>query len=173
MCSDPWWIFTTINLFWNIKRRYEFGLFELIDVSPRFGVLLGAMILSVTFIIVDILSVTGVLASGLPNGINPFWKLAYVFKCLTDTIILDDFKTALDKLKQYRLQRLSSVTDSDPNRRDLTFSRSRSVAPQPWLDASGGNSGDKLGSAAHYDNIDLEARYWTQGDGGASTSSNG
>jgi hypothetical protein len=32
-------------------------------------------------------------------GVNPFWKLAPVFKCLTDTVmVLDDFKTALDRL---------------------------------------------------------------------------
>lgn len=167
---DPWWIFTTINLFWNIKRRYDFALFELIRVSPRFGVLLGAMTLSVSFIVVDILSVTGVLGSGLPDGINPFWKLAYVFKCLTDTIILDDFKTALDKMKQYRLQRISSIADSDQHRRDLDCTRSRSLAAQPWNDPAVVPA-DKLGSAAHYDHIDLEARYWTQDHGGASTSS--
>jgi hypothetical protein len=76
---DPWWIFTTLSLLWNIKTRYEFGYIELIRVSPRFGVLLGAMMMSICFIIVDILAVTHVLpASGLPDGINPFWKLAFV-----------------------------------------------------------------------------------------------
>jgi len=106
---DPWWIFTCVNLFWNIKRRYDFTLLELVRVSPRFGILLGAMILSVSFIICDILSVTKVIGgAGSADGINPFWKLAFVFKCLTDTVILDDFKTALDRLKQYKLQQLES-----------------------------------------------------------------
>lgn len=121
---DPWWIFTCCSLFWNIKRRYEFGIIELIRVSPRFGILLMAMVLSVSFIIVDVLSVTHVIeGSGLPDGINPFWKLAFVFKCLTDTVILDDFKTALDRLKQYRLERMGSavsgfgVLDSNDERR--------------------------------------------------------
>jgi hypothetical protein len=109
---DPWWIFTTCNLFWNIIRRYEFSLIELIRVSPRFGVLLVSMLLSVGFIVVDICSVTKAFQSSLPEGINPFWKLAFIFKCLTDTIILDDFKTALDKLKDYKLQRLKSHTFS-------------------------------------------------------------
>lgn len=63
------------------------------------------MTLSVCFIIVDIISVTDVLKSHLPDGLNPFWKLAFVFKCLTDSIILDDFKTALDKLMQFKMQR--------------------------------------------------------------------
>ncbi|KAK5121895.1 hypothetical protein LTR85_004466 [Meristemomyces frigidus] len=107
---DPWWIFTISNLVYNIKSKYEFGLFELMRVSPRFGVLLGAMVLSICFIIIDILAVTHVLPTGsLPDGINPFWKLAFVFKCLTDTIILDDFKTALDRLTQHRLARMGSV----------------------------------------------------------------
>ena len=106
---DPWWIFTVCNLFWNIIRRYEFSLIELVRVSPRFGVLLVSMLMSLGFIIVDICSVTGELNSSLPQGINPFWKLAFIFKCLTDTIILDDFKTALDKLKEYRLQRMNSL----------------------------------------------------------------
>lgn len=107
---DPWWIFTACNLIYNIKSKYDFGYWELVRVSPRFGVLLFAMFLSIGFIIVDVLSVTHVISGGaLPDGINPFWKLAFVFKCLTDTIILDDFKTALDRLKQYKLDRLGSV----------------------------------------------------------------
>ena len=81
---DPWWIFTVCSLLWNIKTRYEFGYLEMIRIAPRFGVLLGAMILSITFLLLDILSVTQVLhGSGLPDGLNPFWKLAFVFKCLT------------------------------------------------------------------------------------------
>lgn len=110
---DPWWIFTVCNLFWNIKRRYEFSLLELCRVSPRFAILLLAMCLSICFIIVDILSVTHVVTgSGTPDGINPWWKLAFVFKCLTDTVILDDFKTALDRLKKHRMKRLGSF-DAD------------------------------------------------------------
>lgn len=65
-----------------------------------------AMILSIIFTIIDICAVTGTLKSALPIGINPFWKLAFVFKLLTDSVILDDFKTALDKLSCYNLSRL-------------------------------------------------------------------
>lgn len=68
------------------------------------------MILSIVFIILDILSVTHVIIGpGLPNGINPFWKLAFIFKCLTDTVILDDFKTALDRLKRYKMQQIGTA----------------------------------------------------------------
>lgn len=75
LCRDPWWIFTTVSLFWNIKRRYEFGIIEILRISPRFAVMLMAMCLSIGFLLVDILSVTGVLSSALPVGINPFWKV--------------------------------------------------------------------------------------------------
>jgi hypothetical protein len=107
---DPWWIFTVLSLFYNIKTRYEFGYIELMRVSPRFALLLATMLIAIAFIIVDVLAVTHVIkGSGLPDGINPFWKLAFAFKCFTDTIILDDFKTALDRLKQFKLQRIGSV----------------------------------------------------------------
>ena len=111
---DPWWIFTVLSHLYNIRTRYEFGYYELMRVSPRFAVLIGAMLMSIGFIIVDILAVTRVISgAGLPDGINPFWKLAFVFKCLTDTIILDDFKTALDRLKQYKLERLGSIASDN------------------------------------------------------------
>ncbi|KAI6793089.1 hypothetical protein KC360_g6219 [Hortaea werneckii] len=117
---DPWWLFTIANLIYNIKSKYEFGLIELIRVSPRFGVLLGAMFLSIAFIIIDILAVTHVIsATSLPDGINPFWKLAFVFKCLTDTIVLDDFKSALDRLKNYKLEQMGSIL-SDGLRGEFT-----------------------------------------------------
>ncbi|KAF2861917.1 hypothetical protein K470DRAFT_214072 [Piedraia hortae CBS 480.64] len=107
---DPWWVFTTCSLLWNIKTRYEFGFWELIRLSPRFGVLLAAMGLSLCFILVDILSVTNVFhVAGNPEGINPFWKLAFVFKCLTDSIILDDFKTALDRFKEHKLNLIAGT----------------------------------------------------------------
>jgi hypothetical protein len=110
---DPWWIFTTISLFWNIKMRYELGIMEIIRLSPRFGVLLAAMVVSICFIVVDIIATTGVFNNhALPDGINPFWKLAFVFKCLTDTIVLDDFKTALDRLTDAKMRRLDSWTGS-------------------------------------------------------------
>ncbi|KAL9091010.1 MAG: hypothetical protein Q9159_001636 [Coniocarpon cinnabarinum] len=102
---DPWWIVTTIFLFYKIATHYRIALPTLVWISPRFGVLLGAMLLSVIFIILDVLSVTHVLDSALPDGLNPFWKLSTVFKCLTDSIILDDFKTALDRLMRHKLRR--------------------------------------------------------------------
>jgi hypothetical protein len=105
---DPWWIFTVCALFWIIKSRYEFTVLEIIRISPRFAIMLLAMFLSICFLIFDILSVTGVLTSSLPVGENPFWKLSYVFKCLTDSVILDDFKTALDRLWEFKMEKMNS-----------------------------------------------------------------
>ena len=161
---DPWWIFTVLSLFWNIKTRYEFSYLELLRVSPRFGVLLGAMILSICFIFLDILAVTHVIdGKGLPDGINPFWKLAFVFKCLTDTIVLDDFKTALDKLKQYKLQRLGgAITDDNPQdfvdvdqvQRKKSDPLSNGALALP---SSYANPARDWSKAEHSENIDLEA----------------
>ncbi|KAF1985226.1 hypothetical protein K402DRAFT_379521 [Aulographum hederae CBS 113979] len=110
---DPWWIFTSLNLFYNIKRRYSFPLISLIRISPRFGIMLASMLLSVLFIIVDIVSVTDVFSThALPDGINPFWKMAFIYKCLTDSIILDDFKTALDRLHAVQMERMGCLPSS-------------------------------------------------------------
>lgn len=110
--SDPWWIFTAINLFWNIKYRYEFKPLEIIRISPRFGLLLLSMSLSIIFITIDLLSVTPVIPIGY---INPFWKFAFIFKCFTDTIVLDDFKTALDKLSRYKMDQNYPLPFSRPS----------------------------------------------------------
>ena len=78
-------------LFLIIKTQYDLTLREILRISPRFGIMLGAMILSITFIILDILTVTDVLNLGGTVGINPFWKLAFVFKCLTDSVSITAF----------------------------------------------------------------------------------
>jgi len=72
------------------------------------------MTLSIAFIIVDIVAVTSALNNVLPDGLNPFWKLAFVFKCLTDSIVLDDFKTALDRLMRFKMhkERFGTVDDT-------------------------------------------------------------
>ncbi|KAJ5669531.1 hypothetical protein N7462_010601 [Penicillium macrosclerotiorum] len=105
---DPWWVFTTCSLFYTIKKEYNFGLWELVKVSPRFGVMLLSMCLSIAFIVVDTCSVLNVFSDALPQGIEPFWKLSFIFKCLCDTVILDDFKTALDRMRAYWLRKQAS-----------------------------------------------------------------
>jgi hypothetical protein len=116
-CSDPWWIFTTIFLFYNIKTKYELTIPQITRISPRFAVMLGAMVLSICFIVLDVLSVTNVLKESLPVGINPFWKLSFVFKCLTDAVVLDDFKTALDRLRAFKISRLGTFPANNTDSR--------------------------------------------------------
>lgn len=108
LCRDPWWIAAALFLMYNIKTKYDLSLLQIVRISPRFAVMLGAMLLSIIFIILDVCSVTGAFESTLPVGINPFWKLSFVFKCLTDSVVLDDFKTALDRLRAFKISRLGS-----------------------------------------------------------------
>ena len=125
--SDPWWVYTTCCLLYNIRTRYNFGFFEIMYISPRFAVMLLAMTLSIIFTVIDICSVTDTLKSALPVGINPFWKLAFVFKLLTDSVILDDFKTALDKLRAFNLSRVEENTGNGwPSHRDMSLHRGTS-----------------------------------------------
>jgi hypothetical protein len=46
-------------------------------VSPRFGVMLASMFLSIAFIVVDTCSVLNAFkGSDLPTGVEPFWKVS-------------------------------------------------------------------------------------------------
>ena len=98
--------------------------------------MLAAMALSIIFIVLDVLSVTEAFQSVLPVGINPFWKLSFVFKCLTDSVVLDDFKTALDRLRAFKISRLGSFALDDGDRRhrehqDAIFESNNWAEPPP------------------------------------------
>ena len=110
---DPWWIFTNIILLHVIRKTYGTSVFRLIGQSPRLGILLAAVCLAIIFTIMDILAsiLTGL---STVDGINPYWKLSLVFKCLTDTIMLDDFKTELKKLGFARMEREEAKRNSVP-----------------------------------------------------------
>lgn len=77
--SDPWWVFTTCHLFYIIRRQYSLQIFELVTVSPRFGILLVSMCLSLAFTVLDACSVVGALPLSLPKGAGPFWRVSFVF----------------------------------------------------------------------------------------------
>ncbi|KAK7511046.1 hypothetical protein IWZ03DRAFT_396586 [Phyllosticta citriasiana] len=121
---DPWWIWTCSSLLYNIHTQYSLSLCTIIRASPRFGLLLGSMLLSVLFLLIDIAAVVGAFNSTvLPDGLNPWWKLSFCFKCLTDTLVLDDFKTALDRLwrarNRQKERRKSLLTDAGKQRAEL------------------------------------------------------
>lgn len=103
---DPWWLFTCAAFFRVIMKCYGTGVIGLVKRSPRFGILLAAICLAIIFTICDIAASANalVLSTGKgTDGINPWWKIALVFKCLTDTILLDDFKTELKRLGVKRI----------------------------------------------------------------------
>jgi hypothetical protein len=107
LVRDPWWIFTTWKLIHAIKKTYAFNIWTLIGINRRFGVMLACMMLSIVFLLTDVaVSAAKVTAS---SGINPYWRFALVFKCASDTIFLDDFKSVLDDIVA---RKFSSVGDS-------------------------------------------------------------
>jgi hypothetical protein len=128
---------------WTIKTQYELTLAEIIRISPRFGIMLFAMIVSIIFIILDICSVTGAfdVAHPHPVGINPFWKLAFVFKCLTDMVVLDDFKTALDRLRAFKISRLGSFCQDNNDQRTWVDNNLNNT----WEELAAGLQRDPLG----------------------------
>ncbi|OQV02007.1 hypothetical protein CLAIMM_07266 [Cladophialophora immunda] len=107
-----WQISNNFRFFNNINDFY-------VKRSPRFGILLCAICFSLIFTAVDIAASIHNF-TGSTDGINPWWKLSLVFKCLTDTIMLDDFKTELKRLgirrmRKEELRRHSFALVGDPN----------------------------------------------------------
>jgi hypothetical protein len=96
LLRDPWWIFTTWRLVNAIKKTYGFTLWSLVRINSRFGVMLGCMFLSIAFLLTDVAVNAAHITSS--SGINPYWRFALVFKCASDTIFLDDFKSVLDDI---------------------------------------------------------------------------
>lgn len=105
LMKDPWWLFTNIVLLHIIARTYGVSIFRLVRSSPRLGILLCAVFLAIGFTAVDIAATIVQSALSHVDGINPYWKLSLVFKCLTDAIMLDDFATELKRLGMRRMQR--------------------------------------------------------------------
>ncbi|KAF1911261.1 hypothetical protein BDU57DRAFT_97534 [Ampelomyces quisqualis] len=96
LLRDPWWIFTTWTLVSSIKKTYGFKLWALVRINKRFGVMLLCMALSIVFLLTDVAISAAKLSTN--SGINPYWRFALVFKCASDTIFLDDFKSILDSI---------------------------------------------------------------------------
>jgi hypothetical protein len=96
LVRDPWWIFTTWRLIDIIKKTYNFKLWALVRINTRFGVMLLCMALSIVFLLTDVVFSAAKLTAN--SGINPYWRFALVFKCASDTIFLDDFKSVLDDI---------------------------------------------------------------------------
>ncbi|KAI9841255.1 MAG: hypothetical protein M1837_000920 [Sclerophora amabilis] len=139
LARDPWWIFTTCDLIYIIKREYNFGLFELIRASPRFGVLILSMFLSIVFLMADVVVTAAHLS---PNdGINPYWKLSLVFKCAADALFLDDFKKVLDVLINHTLGKVGGQVHNANDPPPITDQRKmHDFGLQPVYTAQSGDS---------------------------------
>lgn len=101
LLRDPWWIFTTWRLVDAIKKTYGYSLWALVKINSRFGVMLGCMFVSIAFLLTDV--VVNATHDTSLSGINPYWRFALVFKCASDTIFLDDFKSVLDDIIAHKL----------------------------------------------------------------------
>jgi hypothetical protein len=122
---DPWWVFTTIKLVMAIRENYEFTISGLVRTSPRFGIMLFCLFLSIVFLITDVIFMIVVSKRG---GMNPFWRLALVFKCASDVIFLDDFKSVLDRISESAMRKITTFEYRD--------NASSSIHPPAPIDSS-------------------------------------
>jgi hypothetical protein len=111
---DPWWVFSILTLFHIVRKCYSLNVLKLVRKSPRFGILLAAIFFAISFTVVDIIS-SIVPGLSVTDGINPYWKLALVFKCLTDNIMLDDFKSVLQRLGAVKLDGTNAMQSNSLN----------------------------------------------------------
>ena len=103
-----------LPLFYIVSKCYNVKIWKMIRKAPRFGILLAAIILAMAFTTMDIA------ASIFPrlsptDGINPYWKLALIFKALTDNIMLDDFKSVLQRLGAMKLDGTEAMRTNSLN----------------------------------------------------------
>lgn len=82
---DPWWVYTTVRLVRVINTNYGYTLPGLVHISPRFGILLMCMFVSIVFVIVDLVytaksvshwGASGSSPSDFQSGVNPFWRVS-------------------------------------------------------------------------------------------------
>ncbi|KAJ4269841.1 hypothetical protein NW762_001510 [Fusarium torreyae] len=110
LARDPWWVFTTIKLVLAINENYDFTIPGLVRTSPRFGIMLLCLFLSIVFLVTDVIFMIVVSKRG---GMNPFWRLALVFKCASDVIFLDDFKSVLDRISESAMRKITTFEYRD------------------------------------------------------------
>jgi hypothetical protein len=130
LLRDPWWIFTTWKLVSAIKQTYGFSVFTLVRINVRFGVMLACMFISIAFLLTDVAVNAAHVTTA--SGINPYWRFALVFKCASDTIFLDDFKSVLDGILARKLSsaRGGTVHGRTQETRKRSFSSSMRGDPE-------------------------------------------
>jgi hypothetical protein len=90
------------------------------------------------------------------DRINPYWKLALVFKCLTDNIMLDDFKSVLQRLGAMELGGINAMLPNSMNMRPLGKERSADPIEEEYAESSSRPRGHlasrHLGGVIDHDN---------------------
>lgn len=134
LLRDPWWIFTTWKLLSAIRKTYGFSIFALVRINMRFGVMLACMFISIAFLLTDVAVNAAHITTA--SGINPYWRFALVFKCASDTIFLDDFKSVLDGIIARKLSSAGGSTmrnGTHPGRETRETAYSSSLRGDPAL----------------------------------------
>ena len=132
LLRDPWWIFTTWKLLSSIRKTYDFSILALVRINMRFGVMLTCMFISIAFLLTDVAVNAAHITTA--SGINPYWRFALVFKCASDTIFLDDFKSVLDGIIARKLSSAGGGTmrnGTHPGRETRERSYSSSLRGDP------------------------------------------
>jgi hypothetical protein len=84
------------------------------------------------------------------NRINPYWKLALVFKCLTDNILLDDFKSVLQRLGEMNLDETSTTLRRSMHINPIATEKSHSSHDEDGLgESSSGGRRNRTSSPDH------------------------
>ena len=121
---DPFWIFADLVFFWVIKQKYDLNVLQVIRKEPRFGVMFVAIFLAIIFAVMDLLDCIVPAIEGT-EGVNPYWKLSLVFKALADNILIDDFRSVLQRLSDLQMRGFRSTHHSIAYGRSIDHSANR------------------------------------------------
>lgn len=163
---DPWWVFTTCSLFYTIKRLYNFGIIELVTVSPRFGIMLASMCLSIAFIIIDTCVVLNAFpAHTLPTGVEPFWKVCSPLRIILRWVVTKSH------LNSYHLSsNVSAIpSSSTTSRLRLIECETTGYGNGQWMAKSFFQKPNTNTAVA--DMMGMTSRHLAAGDGAASSES--
>jgi hypothetical protein len=73
LAREPWWIFTTCFLIYQIKSKYQLSAGALLQISPRFSIMVLCMFLSIAFLVAD--AIVTIRNLSAEEGVNPFWRV--------------------------------------------------------------------------------------------------
>ncbi|GKZ75270.1 hypothetical protein AnigIFM50267_004134 [Aspergillus niger] len=116
LAAQPYWV---IKIYANFTffNRGQALYTTTRPLEPLFRCGVRFMVISTVFAIVDMRAIRVENRQGYPPGMEPFWKLALVFKCLSGTIILDDFGSALDRLRHHHHPDVLPLQEPDTHAR--------------------------------------------------------